>query len=133
MNPERRRILVRMLRYGVVGVASNGLLYAGYIVLTALGAAPEFASVGLFISGVAGTYVVNRGWSFSSARAHSWTAPRYVATYVSGMFVQVFALGMGHRVFGTPHQLAQAIAMLAAAATIFSLLNFWVFRNHPQA
>ena len=118
MIHPRRQILARAGRYAIVGTASNGLLYLLYIVLTTLGIAPEPASVALYCLGVIGTYFANRQWSFSGARAHTWAAPRYVATYLGGLVMQVVVLAIGYRILAAPHQLAQLVAMVAAAGTI---------------
>lgn len=130
---SEQKSVIRLLRYTMVGIVSNGVLYLGYIGLTALNALPEVASAVLFVVGVSATYIINRGWSFKSSEAHGWAAPRYAATYLIGLGVQVGALAFTYRVFDAPHQLAQLFAMGCAAGSIFALLNFWVFGRRQHA
>lgn len=132
MSEHGRDALTRLLRYVTVGVISNGMLYLGYIGLTAISTPPEAASAVLFVVGVTATYIVNRVWSFKSREAHGWAAPRYAATYLVGLGVQVGTLALTYRVFDIPHYLAQLLAMGCAAGSIFLLLNFWVFGRDRQ-
>lgn len=119
----------RLLRYITVGMVSNGLLYVLYLLAVRIGTLPEIASSLAFAAGVAGTYIVNRAWSFKSDAAHHDAAPRYVLAYGAGYSVQIAVLSLGYRLAAIPHEFAQLAAMVAAAGTIFLLLNFWVFRS----
>lgn len=133
MSGHRRDALIRLARYAIVGMAANGALYLGYIALTAIRIPPEAASALLFVVGVTATYIVNRGWSFKSRENHGWAAPRYAATYLFGFGIQIGVLAAAYRMFDVPHLIAQLFAMACAAATIFLLLNFWVFGRDRQS
>lgn len=133
MSRQKIDALLRLARYAIVGLASNGALYVGYIALTAVRVPPEAASAALFVVGIAATYVVNRGWSFKSRENHGWAAPRYAATYLTGFGIQIGVLALAHRILDIPHLVAQLGAMACAAATIFLLLNYWVFGRQRQS
>lgn len=133
MSEHRRDALIRLARYAIVGLASNGVLYLGYIALTAVRMPPEAASAILFVVGITGTYIVNRGWSFKSHEDHGWAAPRYAATYLFGFGIQIGVLAAAYRMFDVPHLIAQLFAMVCAAAMIFLMLNFWVFGRGRQS
>lgn len=123
-----RDTLAPLVRYGIVGLVSNGLLFLIYLALEALGAVPEFAATLAFILGTAWTYVANRQWSFKSDRRHTTAAPRYVATYLIGYALTVGTLSFTHRILGWPHYMGQLFAIGIAAVAIFVLLKVWVFR-----
>lgn len=127
-----RDTVVSLLRYLTVGVVSNGLLYAAYLLITHLGLPPVVATSLLYVTGVGGTYLANRGWSFQSSRTHSEAAPRYAMAYGAGYGVQVATLSGLTYLLHVPHQFAQLCAMGGAAVTIYAGLKFWVFPNEPK-
>ncbi len=128
---RERKDLGSLVRYLTVGVVSNGVLYAGYLLLTWLGLLPVVATSVLYATGVAGTYMANRSWSFKSDRGHLQAAPRYLLAYGSGYVVQVAILSGLTYLVAVPHQLAQIVAMVGAAVTIFAGLRLWVFPDQP--
>lgn len=127
-----RDSVMSLLRYLTVGVVSNGLLYAAYLLITYLGMPPVVATSLLYVSGVGGTYLANRGWSFQSTRDHSEAAPRYLMAYGAGYGVQVATLSGLTYLLHVPHQFAQLCAMGGAAVTIYAGLKFWVFPDQPK-
>jgi len=127
---ETRNLTGKLIRYGIVGAISNGLLYLLYVGLTLLlSLAPLLASTIVFAIGIGVTYIGNALWAFDRPKSHGYSLPRYVLTYFSGFCVQIGVLSGLISVFGMPHLIAQLIGMGAAAVTIFLLLNLWVFRN----
>lgn len=126
---RERRDLISLVRYLTVGVVSNGLLYAGYVLLTYFGMLPVIATSVLYAVGIAGTYMANRSWSFKSDRGHVQAAPRYLLAYGAGYLVQVATLSGLTYLLGVPHQIAQLAAMVGAAGTIYISLRVWVFPN----
>ena len=55
---------MQFIRYVVVGLVSNAMLYLVYILLTRLGMGPKLAMSLLYGGGVLQTFVFNRKWSF---------------------------------------------------------------------
>ncbi|WP_158291535.1 GtrA family protein [Marinicauda algicola] len=106
---------------------SNLLLYLLYLLMTRFSVAPELSSAAAFLLGASGTYIANRGWSFESKLSHTVAAPRYFLVYCVGLGVQIVMLSATYRGLGIPHEISQLAAMITAAGTIFTLLNFWVF------
>ncbi|MEL7444445.1 MAG: GtrA family protein [Pseudomonadota bacterium] len=128
-----RETILPLMRYGIVGLVSNTLLFLIYLVLEALGAAPELAATIAFALGCAWTYIANRNWSFASDTAHGFAAPRYVLTYAMGYVFTIGTLFLTHRVFGWPHYVGQLCAILIAAVAIFLLLKVWVFQDKLES
>ena len=125
------RIMVRRaMRYAMVGGGVNAGLYALYLILTGwLGAAPLLATLLVYVVGIVLTYLGNALWSFERTRPHAAGLPRYVAAYIAGYAVQAGMLVVLIELLSLRHYYSQIVAMAAAAATIFVLLNFWVFAS----
>ena len=52
------------IRYAIVGVVSNALLFVLYLSLTVAGVGHKLAATLVYAVGVAQTFVFNRSWSF---------------------------------------------------------------------
>lgn len=118
----------QFLRYAVVGLASNAVLYAAYVALTSIGVEPKLAMTILYAMGVLQTFVFNKRWSFRHAGKHGPAFVRYCAAYAFGYAVNLLALLLLVDRLGYPHQLVQAFMILSLAVMLFVLQKFWVFR-----
>lgn len=117
----------QFVRYGLVGLVSNGLLYLFYIIQTHFAVTPELAATIAYVLGVCWTYIINKGWSFASDASHSNAAPKYILTYLLGFFLTIGILTFGYRVLEIPHFMSQLIAIGITAVAIFLSLKYWVF------
>src|SRR5213594_4046792 len=72
-----------ILRFGVVGLASNALLYLLYLAITAVGVEPKAAMSLLYLVGVVQTFVLNKRWTFQHEGHVRQTAIRYWVAYAS--------------------------------------------------
>jgi putative flippase GtrA len=122
---------VQFLRYAVVGLASNAVLYAIYIVLTRTGTEPKIAMTLLYLTGVAQTFVFNKRWSFRHSGMHGPAFARYCAAYLLGYVANFLGLVILVDRLGYPHQRVQAVMVVALAVMLFMLQKFWVFRDAP--
>jgi putative flippase GtrA len=59
-----QRTRSQFLRYALVGLGSNLLLYLAYLMLTALGVEHKTAMSFVYALGVTQTFFFNRAWSF---------------------------------------------------------------------
>lgn len=119
--------LRQLMRYGVVGLASNGLLYAVYLLLSAGGMGHKLAMTLMYCAGVAMTFVFNRSWTFRSNTAAAATFCRYVMTYAAGYVFNLISLWLLVDVSGLPHRQTMAALIIVTAALIFTAQKFWVF------
>lgn len=122
----------QIVRYGVVGLASNCLLYAGYLCLCALEFGAKAAMTLVYLVGVTVTFAFNRSWSFSSKGPIDSTFIRYAIAYAIGYVVNWVALFVLVDGFHLPHQIVQLVMIFCVAACLFVLLKFWVFRELPE-
>lgn len=120
---------VQLLRYGIVGMASNVALYVVYLLLTLLGMGPALAMTVTYAMGVAQTFIFNRRWTFASGESGPSALIRYVLVYALGYAVNMVLLWWLVGQWKWPHQLVQAGAILLIAMMIFVLQREWVFRR----
>jgi putative flippase GtrA len=116
-------------RYAIVGIASNGVLFVFYLLLTGAGLEPKLAATIAYGAGVLQTFVFNRSWSFRHAGARGPALGRYIVAYASGYVLNMAVLATLVDGAGLPHQWVQGITILALAALLFLLQKFWVFRD----
>lgn len=119
--------LTQLVRYGIVGLASNVMGYLLYLGLTYLGMGPKLAMSLLYCVGVLQTFVFNKKWSF---RFHGATTPalvRYATAYAVGYVVNFSALMLMVDQMGLPHQGVQGALIVVVAAMLFLAQRYWVF------
>jgi len=119
--------LGQFLRYGLVGLASNGVLYVAYLVLTAVGLEAKLTMTLLYAIGVAQTFFFNKRWSFRHGGLHGPAFMRYCVAYGFGYMVNLIALLILADSLGYPHQIVQGVLVLLLAVMLFLLQKFWVF------
>lgn len=84
--------LRRLLRFGIVGVASNAALYLAFLLLLDLAMSPSSAAVTCYVAGVALSYMVNRAWSFQSVASHRADLPRFLLAHGAGILSTLVVL-----------------------------------------
>lgn len=124
---KRPRFHIQFLRYGLVGLISNGALYLGYLGLTRLGLGHKTAMTLLYLLGVMQTFYFNRRWSFGHDGQMTTAFVRYVVSYVFGYALNLALLWCAVDWLGLPHQGVQLVAIFLVAASLFLLHRYWVF------
>jgi putative flippase GtrA len=119
----------QLVRYALVGVASNVLCYLIYLGLTGLGMPPKLAMTILYGVGVLQTFVFNKRWTFEYAGGQRTVFYRYCAAYGSGYLINLGVLFMLVDRLGYPHQVIQGFMILSLAIYLFLAQKFWVFRD----
>ena len=117
----------QFLRYVVVGLASNAIIYAVYLVLTRLGMGPKLAMSLLYCMGVLQTFVFNKKWSFRFEGAATPALVRYATAYAAGYVVNLLALMLFVDQIGLPHQWVQGVMIVVVAVMLFLAQRYWVF------
>ena len=120
----------RILRFGLLGSASNLLLLAFFAALFWWGLSAIAASMITYAVGVVGTYLFNRAWVFESTRRHSIAMPSYVVVHGCGAALTAALHWYFHGVLGFPALLVQVFAILLVAAFVFIALEWLIF--HPK-
>ena len=96
----------QLIRYGLVGAASNAAIYCIYLLMTAFGVEPKTAMTMVYLIGGSIGFIGNRKWTFSHRGDSSGAALRYVLAHLSGyllnfliLFTFVDRLGYAHQGF----------------------------------
>jgi putative flippase GtrA len=123
----------QFLRYGLVGLASNLLLYVAYLGLTTLGIGHKTGMTVLYAVGVVQTFVFNRTWSFRHDGELHGAFARYVVSYACGYLLNLSMLWLAVDWLGMPHQIVQGIMVVVVALAIFLMQKYWVFADRPPS
>lgn len=121
----------QFIRYVVVGLASNAVIFLVYLLLTRLGTDPKLAMTLLYGVGVLQTFVFNKKWSFQFGGAATPALVRYATLYAVGYLINFVALLLLVDQQGLPHQWVMGGLVLFMAAFFFVGQKFWVFHDSP--
>jgi len=123
----------QFVRYVIVGLASNAVIYIVYIILTQLGMGPKLAMSLLYFVGVLQTFVFNKKWSFRFEGDATPALVRYLTAYAVGYVVNLLALSLLVDQVGLPHQLVQGVMIFIVAMMLFVAQRYWVFHQPTRS
>jgi putative flippase GtrA len=125
---------IQGVRFAIVGVASNLVLYLFYLALTALGLGHKMAMTLLYAVGILQTFIFNKHWTFTHRGGTPRSLLRYLAAYGGCYGLNLVLLYVLVDRLGLPHAPVQGVAILGIALIVFLLQKYWVFapsRIHP--
>lgn len=125
--------LGQLIRYGIVGVASNAVGYLLYLAITAAGMDHKLAMTLLYAVGVAQTFIFNKRWAFRSDDSTGSALVRYIVVYALGYLINYSVLFLLVDRAGMPHQLIMAALIVLMVMYFFLAQKFWVFRKRSDA
>jgi putative flippase GtrA len=117
----------QLIRYALVGIASNAVAYLLYLLLTYFGMGHKTTMSLLYVVGVAQTFYFNRCWTFSYEGKVSSALVRYVTVYGLGYVLNLTFLMVLVDRWGWSHQWVQGAAIFVIAAFLFLAQKIWVF------
>ncbi|MDX8386202.1 MAG: GtrA family protein [Gallionella sp.] len=117
----------QLIRYGLVGIASNVFIYLGYLLITYLGVEAKLAMTLLYLIGVLIGFIGNRKWTFSYSGNSFSAAKRYALAHLLGYTVNLLILYIFVDHYGFAHQWVQAVAIFIVAGLLFLIFKFFVF------
>lgn len=129
MTSERRRTASQLLRYAVVGVASNASAYFVYLLITYLGMSPKLAMTLLYGVGATVSFLGNRNYTFRQQGALLLVGGRYLIAHALGYCINLSIQVIMVDVLGYVHQLAQALGICVVAMFLFLAFKYFVFVN----
>ena len=121
-----------LLRYGLVGIASNLLVYCVFVILIWSAVPPVWAAAICYGLGLSISYLANRRWSFESIASHRSDLLRFllahgVAFVATLVFISVLTL------FLRP-EIAQVVNIGLTAIVVYVGLRLFGFgRGDPQS
>lgn len=119
----------QLIRYGLVGVASNAAIYFVYLLITYLGVEPKIAMTLVYIIGASIGFIGNRKWTFAHSGASSSAALRYVSAHLFGYLLNFLILFTFVDRLGYAHQWVQAMAIIIVAGFLFVIFKYFVFHE----
>ena len=119
----------QFLRYAVVGLVSNLLLFLAYLLITQQGVGYKTTMTLLYAVGVSLTFGFNRNWTFSHQGHVTKAFIAYVLIYAFGYVFNLVALYVLVDKFGFRHQWVQGFMILILAVLLFTLQKYLVFRK----
>jgi len=119
----------QFLRYAVVGLASNLILFLGYLLLTHFGMGHKTAMSLLYATGTSLTFIFNRNWTFGHDGHITKSFIGYVAVYALGYVFNLVALYYLVDKLGFNHQWVQGGLILVVAVLLFTLQKLVVFKE----
>ena len=128
-----RKSVIQLLRYGLLGVATNSVGFVIYLIFTYLGTTPKITMTFLYGVGIEISFWGNRKWTFMNNGNVTGSGFRYVIAYAVGYFINLAILIVMADKLGYAHQWVQALAVFIVAAFLFIAFKFYVFRNSEFA
>ncbi len=123
----------QLLRFVVVGLASNVIGYLLYLLITYLGAPPKLAMTVLYGVGVITGFVGNRRYAFAPQGRLMVTGWRYLMVHSAGYLINLAIQIIMVDHLGYAHQLAQVLGICVVAAFLFVGFKYFVFVNVDEA
>ena len=118
----------QVVRFTVVGLVSNALLFGLYLLLNSAGLTHVTSMTAVYAIGVAQTFLVNRSWTFGHAGRLGGPFVRYIVTYALGYLLNLGLLTTLVDGLHLPHAWVQGALIFVVAAFVFVLQKHWVFR-----
>ncbi|MBM3273358.1 GtrA family protein [Candidatus Kaiserbacteria bacterium] len=125
--------LCQVFRYGVVGVLNNLLGYLIYLVVTWLWLDPKMAVTLMYPIGAATAYFGHARYSFAYSGRTSHGIARYTIAHLIGFGANISMLYLFSDQLGYPHQLVQAVAIVAVAGILYLLFRYFVFSQRIRS
>ena len=119
----------QLMRYGVVGVVSNLVIYLLYLLVTYDGVEPKKAMTFLYIIGASISFFANKKFTFSYKGRVFQSGVSYAIAHFFGYLLNLFILMVFVDKIGYRHQIVQCIAIFVVAAFLFMCFKLYVFRD----
>lgn len=118
-----------MIRYGLVGVATNFVIYVVYLLITYLGLEPKKAMTLVYVIGASIGFVGNRKWTFAYSGNIVRAAVGYVSAHILGYVLNFLILYIFVDRLDYAHQGVQAMAIIIVAGFLFVVFKYCIFRE----
>lgn len=120
--------LIKLVKFGITGVANTLVDYVVFLLLVALGLNPYFSQVCSFAAGMLNSYLINRRWTFQTKqRFFSLQIVKFVLSNLSVLAVSMILLKLFiDMAWSIP--LAKLAAAFITMGVNFLVSRLWVFR-----
>lgn len=122
-----KKKLRQFFSYALIGVLTNFLGYAIYLILTYIWGAPKLTMTALYFVGASIGFLANRRFTFRHDGGIGVVGVRYLLAQVAGYLLNLVLLLLFVDWFDFSHQIVQAIAIVVVAIFLFVVLRIFVF------
>jgi putative flippase GtrA len=123
----------QMIRYAIIGIASNLVGYMAYLLLTFFLVGPKIAMTLVYLTGASVGYFGNRQWTFTHKGKMLPALLKYSLAHAFGYAINFILLYVFVDRLLYPHQAVQLVAILVVAGILFFVFKKFVFANTPRA
>lgn len=124
--------IAQLIKYGVIGFATNSMGYLLYLVTTYMGISPVLAMTLLYALGAIIGFIGNRKLTFSYTGSVIRSGVRYLFAHLAGYALNLAILVIFVDRLGYSHEITQAIAIICVAAFLFFMFKVFVFRSTQE-
>ena len=117
----------QMLRYGLVGIATNLFGYLLFLLITHWGIEPKKTMTALYFTGALIGFFGHRQWTFAHEEGVLSSASRYIIAHVCGYAINFFILFFFVDLLGFSAKMVQAAAIVVVAGFLFIVFKYMVF------
>ena len=121
--------LRQLIRYGVVGLASNMTGYLIYLLITWLGVDPKVTVTLFYPLAATIAYFGHAKYTFSYKGGHAAGISRYVIAHICGYSLNIGSLYYFVDVLHYPHQLVQFCNIFFVAGFLFIAFKYFSFQT----
>jgi len=122
-----------LIKYGIVGLATNATGYAVFLLVTHFGIKPRYAMTVLYAIFATIGFLGNRHWTFSHSGGLLGTGVRYAISHLFGYMINYVMLLILAERLGYPYQIVQAAAIFIVAGFLFLAFKYFVFAKPSEA
>lgn len=123
----------QMIRFAIIGIASNLVGYVAYLLLTFFLVGPKIAMTLVYLTGALVGYFGNRQWTFKHKGKVLPALMKYSLAHAFGYTTNFILLYFFVDRMLYPHQAVQLVAILVVAGILFFVFKKFVFSEKPQA
>lgn len=123
---EKQNLDKQVVRYIIVGVASNTIGYLLYLVLTQLGVGHKTAMSCLYFIGVGINFYLNRSWTFRTTQSVRAGLARLLLAIALGYLLNLIWLYTFVDLVGWHHELVQLAAIVVISVYFFMINKHYV-------
>lgn len=121
----------QLFSYALIGILTNVLGYAVYLLLTHLWGAPKITMTALYFVGASAGFFANRRYTFRHDGSIGVSGVRYLLVQAAGYLLNLTLLLVFVDWLGVAHQIIQAIAIIVVAIFLFVVSRVFVFSQSP--
>lgn len=126
MNAQK---INQLIRYVLVGMASNAAGYMAYLLLTHFVSSPMVAVTVVYLVIASLSFLGNRKITFAHEGGMMRAGVRYIFAQLLGYGINLGMLLVFVDICGYDHRLVQAAAVVVVAGYLFISLKYCVFRE----